>query len=64
MLTMAIRVFPRYPHMGPEESRIWHKFLATTSLRFIKIEYDVRVGPGYMPTFQSLYEIPKLFWIL
>ena len=46
---MAIRIFPRYPHMGPEESRIWHKFLALTDLNFIKIEYDVRVGTGYIP---------------
>ena len=40
---------PRYPHMGPQESIIWHKFLALTDLRFIKIEYDVRVGTGYLP---------------
>jgi len=43
------RYIVRYPHMGPEESRIWHKFLAMTSLRFINIEYDVRVGTGFIP---------------
>ncbi|MCD6590287.1 hypothetical protein J7K74_03850 [Candidatus Woesearchaeota archaeon] len=35
--------------MGPMEKVIWDKFLLTTPLKFIKIEYDVRVGPGYVP---------------
>ena len=35
--------------MGPEESKIWHKFLALTDLNFIRINYDVRVGTGYIP---------------
>lgn len=48
------RYIVRYPHMGPEESLIWHKFLATTPLDFIRIEYDVHVGTGYVPS--SLYE--------
>ena len=46
-----VRVIPRYPHMGPKESEIWHKFLATTNLNFIRIEYDVRVGTGFIPEF-------------
>ena len=44
-----IRYIIRFPHMGPMESKIWHKFLATTDLRFEKIEYDVRVGTGFIP---------------
>jgi len=44
-----VRYLIRYPHMGPEESKIWHKFLAITNLNFIRINYDVRVGPGYVP---------------
>lgn len=46
---MAVRIFPRYPHMGPEESKIWHKFLATADLNFVRINYDVRVGVGVIP---------------
>jgi len=50
MITMArIRVLPRYPHMGPHESIIWHKFLAMSPIRFIRIEYDVKVGTGFIP---------------
>lgn len=51
-LTMARAmraIIPRYPHMGPQESIIWHKFLALTTLNFIKLEYDVAVGAGYVP---------------
>jgi len=46
-----MQVIPRYPHMGPEESRIWHKFLSLTKLNFIRIDYDVRVGTGYLPKY-------------
>jgi len=46
-----VEVFVRYPHMGPEESKIWHKFLSLTSLNFIKINYDVHVGTGYVPKY-------------
>lgn len=46
-----MQVVPRYPHMGPEEAKIWHKFLAITDLNFIRIEYDVHVGTGYIPDY-------------
>jgi len=46
---MAIRIRPRYPHMGPIESEIWHRFLALTELHFINIQYDVSVGIGVIP---------------
>jgi len=50
MIAMARwKILPRYPHMGPQEAIIWHKFLAMNILDFIKIEYDVRVGTGYLP---------------
>jgi len=48
---MAIKFKPKYPHMGPKEAQIWDRFLATTNLKFIKIEYDVRVGPGNTPRY-------------
>jgi len=46
---MAIRIRPRYPHMGPIESEIWHRFLALTDLVFINLKYDVSVGVGVIP---------------
>lgn len=50
LITMVeIRVIPRYPHMGPQESIIWHKFLAMNIIQFDRIEYDVRVGTGFIP---------------
>ena len=42
-------VIPRYPPMGPEEVKIWHKFLGMTNLNFIRLDYDVHVGTGYVP---------------
>ena len=57
---MAIRFKPKYPHMGPKEAQIWDRFLATTNLKFIKIEYDVRVGPGNLPAYlKERYEHEK-----
>ncbi len=61
-------VFPRYPHMGPEEAKIWDKFLAMTKLNFIRIDYDVHVGTGYLPEYlekeyirkKELYEQGKI----
>ena len=38
-----------YPHMGPQEVELWTRFLSQTDMRFIRIDYDVRVGPGYVP---------------
>jgi len=40
---------PRYPHMGPWEAEIWTDFLRVTDLKFIRIDYDVKVGPGNIP---------------
>ena len=40
---------PRYPHMGPWEAGIWSDFLRKTDLKFIRIDYDVKVGPGNIP---------------
>ena len=38
-----------YPHMLPDEARIWTKFLQTTHLDFIRIDYDVHLGQGILP---------------
>lgn len=40
---------PKYPHMGPIEAQIWDEFLRKSKFKFIKIDYDVRVGPGAVP---------------
>ena len=39
----------KYPGLGPYESWLWTQFLRKTHLTFTKIEYNVRVGPGYDP---------------
>ena len=39
----------RYPHMGPKECEIWTRFLTKTKMKFIRVDYDVRVGPGFDP---------------
>ena len=35
--------------MLADEARIWTKFLQTTNLEFIKIDYDVHLGTGILP---------------
>ena len=52
---------PRYPHMGPIEARIWSAFLEGTDLTFTKIEYDVRVGPGNMPSYSLPEDIANMW---
>jgi len=37
---------PKYPHMMPLEVPIWDRFLASTDLSFVRIDYDVHVGRG------------------
>lgn len=39
----------KYPHMGPYEAYIWDEFLRKTKLKFIRIDYDVRVGVPNVP---------------
>ncbi len=41
----------RYPHLGPIEVEIWEEFLRKTDLKFIKLEYDVRVGEPKVPKY-------------
>lgn len=35
-----------YPHLLPEEVRIWDKFLAQYAPLFVALDYDVHLGPG------------------
>ena len=41
----------RYPHLGPIEVEIWNEFLRKTDLKFIRIDYDVRVGMAKIPPY-------------
>ena len=50
----------RYPHMSELESRIWTEFLRTTDLKFYWINYDVRVGPGYVPEYITEENIRRM----
>jgi len=40
---------PKYPHLSPQEVVLWHRFLRKCPFKFIKVDYDVHVGPGYVP---------------
>jgi len=51
---------PRYPHMSPTEQAIWDSFLKITKLEFIRVEYDVRVGPGYVPEWLKAPNLVKM----
>ncbi|MEM4976305.1 MAG: hypothetical protein QXT64_03155 [Desulfurococcaceae archaeon] len=44
-------VRPSYPHFSELENRLWTAFLLRTDMKFVKLEYDVRVGSGNMPSY-------------
>jgi len=58
-----VRLMPQYPHMSPHESAIWRRFMEVTKLKFIRFEYDVHVGVGYVPEYllRELEEKEKLY---
>lgn len=37
---------PHYPHMSPEDVRIWEMFIEKNPDWYITVDYDVRVGKG------------------
>ena len=39
----------KYPHLLPNERRIWEKFLELMGKKWERFEYDVRVGKGIDP---------------
>jgi len=43
--------------MSPREVNLWTRFLTNTKLQFLRIDYDVRLGPGYDPGIQYPPEI-------
>lgn len=45
-MTTATWLRTYYPHMLADEVPIWNRFLQTTNLNFIKIDYDVHLGQG------------------
>ena len=49
---------PEYPHMGPEDSKIWEDFIRGNPDRFIACWYDVRVGEAaeILPEQDRTYE--------
>lgn len=36
----------KYPHLGPEDAKIWDRFIAQNPTFFDSVEYDVKVGEG------------------
>ena len=39
----------KYPHLLPNEVRIWDKFLELMGKKWYRFEYDIRVGKGIDP---------------
>jgi len=39
---------PRYPHLLPEDTAVWSKFLKTDANRIIECWYDVRIGQSVL----------------
>lgn len=36
----------KYPHLGPEDTKIWNEFITNNTDFFKEVEYDVKVGEG------------------
>lgn len=43
-----------YPHMGPEDAAIWHRFIAQFPDAYDRVQYDVKVGKA--PDFVTEHE--------
>lgn len=39
----------KYPHMFPQDVRLWERFLAIYGSEFERFEYDIKVGRGVEP---------------
>lgn len=44
MAKMPYKKYLKYPHLGPEDTRIWNKFITENPHFFKAVEYDVKVG--------------------
>lgn len=43
----------RYPHMLPEERRIWSKFITGKERNYLKLTYDLHLGYGVFPPYDA-----------
>lgn len=46
MAKMLYQKAQKYPHLGPEDAKIWTEFIVNNPAFFKAVEYDVRVGEG------------------
>ena len=46
MSRMPYRKYLKYPHLRPEDAKIWDEFMASNPTFFKEVEYDVKVGEG------------------
>ena len=43
---MQYKQLAKYPHLGPEDAKIWDTFIQNNPEYFESVEYDLRVGEG------------------
>ena len=51
---MEYKKLLKYPHLGPEDSAIWAKFIEKNPDFYLEVDYDVKVGEG-----RDYSELPK-----
>jgi len=54
MPRVAFKRYLKYPHLRPEDVKIWNKFISQNPDFFKAVEYDVKVGEG-----RSYEDYPK-----
>ena len=43
---MEYKKYLKYPHLGPEDTKIWNRFITANPDFFMSVDYDVKVGQG------------------
>ena len=43
---MEYKQLLKYPHLGPEDTKIWSKFIEKNPDYYLEVDYDVKVGEG------------------
>lgn len=57
-----VQTLHKYPHMLPEDRKLWERFLESDTSEFSQVQYDLHVGPsGYDPkaTDRQIYDLAQ-----